>query len=632
LATDDGELVRQALVDRQRAFAALVDRYRDLLCGMAYHYLGSFEDAQDVAQEAFVYAYLHLRELRDPDKFAPWLRRMTMSLCADLLRRRGDRITSWEGGGHSTISVPGEPTPAASFRAPGEELERWATRMVVREALARLSEKTRLTVTLFYMGGYSHAEIAQFLGVPLNTVRSRLQHAKRRLREEMTTMVTDVLHEGRPDPRFSQRVVEEAIRRGDRASSENAMGDALRYYDEALTALETWAPSTKQRRLKMETLRKKGAASRFPRGFEEAVKLYGQSLALAETLGDRKAQAEKLLLVGVHTAEREEAERCYLEALRIYREIGDSAGQGECLFWLGTRNVQGRAVATGKAYYEEALPFLEAGSDVRLAATCRAILRLLTEVGDEAFATLLAWNASCDELKQNGGVIHFGRHTDIRHLPDRREMTQVSTALGARTLFAQIGYLEKFLDPTVAVGDGWSGDTWSYSSQPLQTRVTVRSVSERVTVPAGTFEHCLLTEQVTTESAVPDDAPAENRQANRENLCGTRQAWYAPGVGLVQLLAQATDGTQATLQLTEFSLQDESDDYLPLSIGNTWTYAWAELPREYVSRELYCVTAQESDRWYLESYGYLCRAPSASAHTLPPKGRRQRASSRSVSG
>src|SRR5206468_6222366 len=111
------------------------------------------------------------------------------------------------------------------------------------EALRRLSEKTRLTVTLFYIGGYSHAEIARFLEIPLNTVRSRLQHAKRQLREEMMTMVSDVLNEGKPDPQFTRRVVKAALRRAAEAESAHALGDALGHYEEALTALEGLAPT-----------------------------------------------------------------------------------------------------------------------------------------------------------------------------------------------------------------------------------------------------------------------------------------------------------------------------------------------------------------------------------------------------
>jgi len=69
VASGDSELVKRALAGQRSAFAELVDRYRDAACAVAYHYLGDFEEAQDAAQEAFVRAYLRLRQLREPGKF-----------------------------------------------------------------------------------------------------------------------------------------------------------------------------------------------------------------------------------------------------------------------------------------------------------------------------------------------------------------------------------------------------------------------------------------------------------------------------------------------------------------------------------------------------------------------------------
>jgi RNA polymerase sigma-70 factor (ECF subfamily) len=138
LQTDDGELVRQARRGDRRAFGELVGRYRDMVYGVAYHYLGNVDDAQDAAQEAFVQAYGRLGQLREPEKFAPWLRRLVQNLSVDHRRRRDRPVV---------VDTPCADRP----------LERLTTRLAVREALGRLSETVRLTVTLCYLGGYSHA-------------------------------------------------------------------------------------------------------------------------------------------------------------------------------------------------------------------------------------------------------------------------------------------------------------------------------------------------------------------------------------------------------------------------------------------------------------------------------------------
>lgn len=195
---NDGSLVRQALCGDRAAFGKLVSRYRDAVCGVAYHYLGSFDDAQDVAQEAFVHAYLHLRLLREPSRFGRWLRRITVNACKDALRRRSATTPTTGSDEDLMLGQRAETATAEDGRT--------ATRIVVREALGRLTEPLRLTVTLCCIDGYSHAEVAEFLEIPVNTVRSRLRRAKAQLREEMMDMVETGLKHEAPPADFTDQV------------------------------------------------------------------------------------------------------------------------------------------------------------------------------------------------------------------------------------------------------------------------------------------------------------------------------------------------------------------------------------------------------------------------------------------
>lgn len=192
--TDDAILVAQAAAGNSSAFCELVERYRDAVCAIAYSYLGNFDDVQDIAQEAFVQAYTQLGSLREPAKFGPWLRRIINNLCAEAIRR--DRNTS------SLDDLEENAMPVSL-----DDPQRAASRIIVRDALAKLSEEKRVTTTLFYINGYSHAEVASFLEVPLATVRSRLQSAKRQLSKEMITLVKDVLNEEKKKVRITNRHV-----------------------------------------------------------------------------------------------------------------------------------------------------------------------------------------------------------------------------------------------------------------------------------------------------------------------------------------------------------------------------------------------------------------------------------------
>jgi len=616
---DDGELVRRARGGDRDAFTALVGRYRDMVYGAAYCFLGNAEDAQDAAQEAFVAAYGRLGQLREPEKFAPWLRRLALNGCADSLRRRGARAVPWDEACQAAVM------PDAA--------EGVATRLAVREALGGLPEPMRLTVTLCYLGGYSHAEVARFLDIPLNTVRSRLGHAKRRLREEMRDMVEEEINEGKPDEQWTRRTVDEAMRRGADAADTYEKGEAVRHYDDALTAIATLPPGPERTRLTMDALWRKGSALDALRfGAEGSVALLEQSLALAVHLGDRRGQMEKRMELGrafYNSGRDERAEEQYRQAQEIAREIGDAHSQARCLTSLGTGRLWGD-LAQGEALFAQALPLFEAAGDQNGATYCRAMLDVADRLGPENLRVdyspeegfrqpVLGFFAGCDTFRAEAGVVsHLDESCYIGYTwPEelRRSPLQISR------VFWLSSHLKKILDAGVPVGGGWSGPAFSNTPQPLKATVTVLSDTETVTVPAGAFAGCLLTEQVTTE-----DGPAT--EANQE-FCGAVRAWYARGVGLVQLHVRHEDGLEATLQLQSYETDGESGDFLPLAVGNRWEYGWADVPAEYAAREAYQVTARLDTLWYVEHYAYAYRrdagtapTPAASRRPLPRKRER----------
>ena len=171
--TSDETLIAAALKGRQAAFAQLVERHRDAVCSLAFRALDNrWDDAQDVTQEAFVYAFLHLRDLRDPSLFGAWVRNTVLSRCADFRRRRATRAFAPP----PAFEIPDTRSDPASFTP---------ERLLLRDALSRLPEAHRVTLSLFAEGGYSHEEIAALLAIPLNTVRSRLQRVRRTLSADL---------------------------------------------------------------------------------------------------------------------------------------------------------------------------------------------------------------------------------------------------------------------------------------------------------------------------------------------------------------------------------------------------------------------------------------------------------------
>jgi RNA polymerase sigma factor (sigma-70 family) len=178
------------------AFEQVVRRFEDMAVGYAYSVLGDFQLAEDAAQEAFIQAYLDLRILQEPQAFSAWLRRIVFKQCDRLSRRKRLPTVSLEASGEL----------AASGRTVLEEVQRRETHDEVLAAVSALPENERTATTLFYIDGYSLAEVSEFLEVPVSTVKSRLHTARRQLRERMMGRVEETLRRHAPGEEFRRRV------------------------------------------------------------------------------------------------------------------------------------------------------------------------------------------------------------------------------------------------------------------------------------------------------------------------------------------------------------------------------------------------------------------------------------------
>ena len=167
----DAALVAQARGGDREAFGTLVDRYADQARRVARAVLQDPDDADDAAQDAFLAALVKLDQYDSARPFGPWLMRIVANAATDRRRRRKVRsaVTLDEG------LVAGGPRPDVLA-------EREVLLGRLRSALGELPERRRIAVVLFDVEGYSHAEIAQVLGIPEGTVRSEVFHARRKLR------------------------------------------------------------------------------------------------------------------------------------------------------------------------------------------------------------------------------------------------------------------------------------------------------------------------------------------------------------------------------------------------------------------------------------------------------------------
>jgi RNA polymerase sigma-70 factor (ECF subfamily) len=192
----DAQLVARTLGGDMAAFEAIVDRHRAPLVALAAGLLGSAEDAEDAAQEAFVHAFFRLNQLRKPESLLPWLRRVTERLALARLRRRREE--------------PVEPVSLERMRArdPGPD---GAADAHTSELLRRLPQAMRTTFALTYLAGYTCAETASLLGIREGTVKSRLSRARALLKEAFP-MAKEDLTKRKPGDEFTRRTIDRLMR------------------------------------------------------------------------------------------------------------------------------------------------------------------------------------------------------------------------------------------------------------------------------------------------------------------------------------------------------------------------------------------------------------------------------------
>lgn len=211
----DARLVGAALAGQREAFARLVGRYQKLAYASAIGLVADFDLAHDIVQEAFLCAFRDLQNLRQPERFGPWLCGIVRHLTRRALRdiRQVRQITQKLG------ITAGTPDAAPGPAVLAEELEQ---RQQVHAALRQLRPVSREAISLFYLRGLSYADIAHYLGIGEAAVLGRLQRGRAELKQELLAMVEDQFQREQLPADFAARVaalLDEAARQRDESAA-----------------------------------------------------------------------------------------------------------------------------------------------------------------------------------------------------------------------------------------------------------------------------------------------------------------------------------------------------------------------------------------------------------------------------
>ncbi len=180
----DVALVTATKCGDMQAFERLVLRYEPKVLALAQRITNNHEDAEDVAQESFHKAYLHLEAFQERSRFSTWLIRIVMNEAYMLLRRRRRVL---KVSSENADDKPEDASTAFVDQRPSPEESCWHRERteLLTAAINRLSPTIRKTMLLHDIEERSVSETAQILGTSISAVKGRVVHGRQRLRETM---------------------------------------------------------------------------------------------------------------------------------------------------------------------------------------------------------------------------------------------------------------------------------------------------------------------------------------------------------------------------------------------------------------------------------------------------------------
>jgi len=529
----DTEIITEVICGNSEAYGLLVHKYQGAVYGLCYHLTGNFADAQDLAQEAFIQAYLSLGQLRDANCFAGWLRQIAANLCKRWLeKRKHDVISIDEVGCENLIAQRHVPRP-------DEEVEKRELHEAVMKAVESLPEHYRLAVTLYYMDGLDYAEIANFLEVPISTVRGRLYKARQLLKGEMIKMVSETFDAHKPEKReFTEKVLEQILKRVESARELGKNEEIISQCAEALEVLENLEDTPEHKRQKIDLLHWQGRIlDEWRQNPQDAVNNYEKSFQLSTELADAEAQSKALkaiVLAYLKHGRFDEAKASAERGDKVFAEHNDHAGRAFCRAAIElTRRITGKWKPGDKGGY------------------------LLSHFQMERSPSAI--------LLEQPNPIAGNIYSNLSYgFPPLNHISVLSHLYGPATL----------LSLPVEIGKRWSEefDVWHQRIGTLVGETTIESDSDKIVVPAGEFENCLRVMTV-----IKTKEPIDNKTCGYAlRHTGTRRLWFAPSVGLVKTRFTIEKRDVIEMQLVDYDLKGETNDYLPLNSENRWEYEWMQ--------------------------------------------------------
>lgn len=536
-------------------FEDIVNRNKLLIYSIVYGITGNFE-ADDIVQEAFVYAYYHYGTLKDKNKLSSWLCAIARNNAYDSLKR-GGRTVSLDVLGKAVSQT----TPENIY------IKRDEKRQLFTE-IFKLSDVYRETIMLYYFAGKNIREISEILSVPEGTIKFRLSESRKKLKKELIDIMGEEKHEIEQKDIFAK--IREETEKANKAIQIRDTKAASDICDAVLHEIGDLSAMSREELNTLYSLYStKIDAIWFAEPWQDSEKYLIKLVEIAEASGDTiwisntySFYAAQLSNMG----RKDESTKYYKMSLEKAEETGKISVIVDKLYWCGINAYQNTEADHGLLYFKKVIEMKEA-------------LFADTEHERNKDSYTLAYSAY-SALKRAGD--HVSKLTEFLSSVPSISRTDgnftiagdpgfLDTNPGGRLedIFYRITRLEPCLSDKIKEGYIFEQNTFSYSHTPIHSCFEVVSMNETFEAPAGKFNCCLHTRYT---NYVADDENDLNKETN-----GVTDIWYAPNVGVVGVIFIPVAGNRKCLKLLEYRVESTTDAinaelYLPLAVGNRWSY------------------------------------------------------------
>ena len=171
--------IKEVLKGDQSAYEEIVEIYKDKVFQLCFRMLGNRHEAEDMAQEAFVRAYVNIHTFNTNLKFSTWLYRIATNLCIDRIRKKKPDY-------YLDAEVAG--TDGLDIESPEDQVESLELHDIIQREITKLPEKYRTVIVLKYIEELSLKEIGKVLDMPIGTIKTRIHRGREALRKQLSNI------------------------------------------------------------------------------------------------------------------------------------------------------------------------------------------------------------------------------------------------------------------------------------------------------------------------------------------------------------------------------------------------------------------------------------------------------------